>query len=158
MSILICLLLTDAFFVITFCTEPGIIPARLWGSILPPKYKGADVIIHSWSHNYRIKLAGYFIGNYPSKGQLSIKWSFAKPAKYSDHHGPHIATLATTVSYDSITTVSGWVLASVQEITSNKSRPPYPSNIDFSTHSYSRSCFSSHFRSLYVVSKSMKNT
>lgn len=37
------LALTDLFFLITFCTEPGIIPARLWGSVLPAKYKGVDV-------------------------------------------------------------------------------------------------------------------
>jgi hypothetical protein len=31
---------------VTFATEPGIIPARLWGTdVLPPKYKSADVRI-----------------------------------------------------------------------------------------------------------------
>jgi hypothetical protein len=28
---------------ITYSIEPGIIPARLWGSILPAKYKSIDV-------------------------------------------------------------------------------------------------------------------
>ena len=42
-GIIVALALTDLFFIITFCTEPGIIPARLWGSVLPAKYKGVDV-------------------------------------------------------------------------------------------------------------------
>lgn len=29
---------------VTYMTEPGIIPARIWGNVLPAKYKGVDVI------------------------------------------------------------------------------------------------------------------
>jgi len=58
----VALALTDLFFLITFCTEPGIIPARLWGSVLPAKYKGVDVSSASNSNSLRIKHQGYSIG------------------------------------------------------------------------------------------------
>ncbi|CDW78011.1 UNKNOWN [Stylonychia lemnae] len=34
---------TDYFMIKAFVTDPGIIPARLWGGILPAKYKSVDV-------------------------------------------------------------------------------------------------------------------
>ena len=43
MIILSVLGLTDILFLVTFMTEPGIIPGRVWGSGLPAKYKSADV-------------------------------------------------------------------------------------------------------------------
>jgi len=37
------LLITNGFLFATFCTDPGIIPAKIWGNVLPAKYKGVDV-------------------------------------------------------------------------------------------------------------------
>ncbi len=112
--------LTDIFFIVTFCTEPGIIPARLWGSVLPAKYKGVDVRLKDqWVIN-RTKLQGYSIGNYPSRAQLCTKWSFVKHARFSDHHAQLTVTHATTVCYTLTITACGLVLALGQEITSKR--------------------------------------
>ena len=47
--------------IITFATEPGIIPARLWGSDLPAKYKSIGVMKNG-ANIIRIKIKEYFIG------------------------------------------------------------------------------------------------